>query len=107
MSILSCCPGGSAWPRWLVCLHDPHLGRDCYLQELCLTGGTVRKTKVEWAETRAGPFPWVGGCKGAGREGNIPSGLRLDTRTWLWGTPWSSSLFGGRRSCGKSRSAET
>lgn len=47
-----------------------------------------------------------GGGGNDGRERNIPSGLRLDTRMWLWGTPWSSSLFGGRRSCGESRSAE-
>lgn len=65
-------------------------------------GGTVRKTQVEWAETRAGPFLRTGG-----RERNIPSGLRLGTRIWLWGTPWrGSSLAGGRRSCGESRSVE-
>jgi hypothetical protein len=34
-------------------------------------GGTVRKTQAEWAETRAGPFPWMGVCvveMGVGRE---------------------------------------
>lgn len=56
-------------------------------------GGTVRKTQAKRAETRAGPFPWIGG---RGRETNIPSGLRLDTRIWLSGTPWrGSSLVGG------------
>lgn len=56
-------------------------------------GGTVRKTQAKQAETRAGPFPWI---RDRGRETNIPSGLRLDTRIWLSGTPWrGSSLVGG------------
>lgn len=65
-------------------------------------GGTVRKTQAEWADTRAGPFPWIGD---RGRERNIPSGLRLDTRIWLWGTPWRGSSLVGR-SCGENRSVE-
>lgn len=32
-------------------------------------GRTVRKTQAEWAETRAGPFPWIGDWGAGGRVG--------------------------------------
>lgn len=54
-------------------------------------GGTVGKTQAEWAETRAGPFPWMGGWKG---------GVGVGKETYPQDSGWtlgcgSGGLLGG------------
>lgn len=80
----------------------PLSGKSCYLQEFCLMGATVGRTGAERVRE---PPPRVSSHTQSG-EIHVLSGLRLDTRAGLWGAPGrGSSLAGGRRSCGESRSA--